>query len=128
VVQSSDGRKWILLSRTIPNLVGEKPLIIAFSALTTEEWEEVLDAADPEDLPRLRRLRKLAVHRLWRLRHRDEEAERHRQFYETKKARAKKARESRPSPTRRLPKPKVEASAIEESNSRKPAEKKARAR
>jgi hypothetical protein len=81
-----DGRTWIFLMHHITNLVGEKPIIIAFSALTPEEWQEVLEAADPEELPELRRLRKLAIHRVWRLRHRDQEAERHREFYERKKA------------------------------------------
>jgi hypothetical protein len=95
-VQSSDGEKWIYFIGSWPKqmgeVVGEKPLIIAISALTAEEWQEVLDAAEPDDLPKLRRLRKLAVHRNWRLKHRDEESERHRTFYETKRKPKAKAK------------------------------------
>lgn len=94
VRKSTDGKMWLEVRDTLVSMqpkLSEKALVIAFSALTPEEWEEVLDASDPDDLPELRRLRKLAVHRNWRLKNREQEAERHREFYErTKKQTAKK--------------------------------------
>jgi hypothetical protein len=64
-----------------PTQIDEKPLIVAFSALSPEEWEEVLEATDAEDIPTLRRLRKLGLHRNWRARNREAEIERHRDYY-----------------------------------------------
>lgn len=65
---------------------GQRQAVVFLSALTADEWDDVLRLVPVAELLAFRRLRKLAMHRVWRLRHLDAERERHRRNYQDRKA------------------------------------------
>ena len=88
--RQAPGRSLLLSIHLLQIAQDEHKAVVFISALTSSEWEDVLRTGSEEeqtDLADLRRLRKLALHRQWRLRNIEQEKERHRRSYQERKAR-----------------------------------------